>query len=87
MPDRVTIRRWNPSATGGLAVADLPDDVIAALGGLKQRRVGGTINGAPFTSSVMPGGGGRLCLSVSKAMMQAAGASVGDEVEVEVELA
>jgi len=32
----------------------------------------------------MPAGGGVLALSVSKAMMDAAGANVGNEVEVEV---
>ncbi|HEX9550094.1 MAG TPA: DUF1905 domain-containing protein [Candidatus Limnocylindrales bacterium] len=81
---RVTVRRWKPDLPGGLAVADLPPDVAAALGGLKQRRVTGTIGGAPFTSSVMPGGGGVLCLSVSKAMLKAAGAEVGDGVDIEV---
>jgi hypothetical protein len=35
----------------------------------------------------MPAGGGILCLSVSKAMMTAAGVSVGDEVEIEIERA
>jgi Domain of unknown function (DUF1905) len=83
---RSAIRRWKPGATGGLAVADLPADVAAALGGLKQRRVAGTINGAAFTSSVMPAGGGVLALSVSKAMLKAADADVGDEVVIEVEL-
>jgi hypothetical protein len=81
---RVTIRRWKPDATSGLAVADLPPEVATALGGLKQQRVTGTINGAAFASNVMPAGGGGLALSVSKAMMDAAGATVGDEVEVEV---
>ena len=81
---RATIRRWKPEATSGLAVADLPPDVATALGGLKQQRVSGAINGAAFASNVMPAGRGRLCLSVSKAMMEAAGVTVGDEVEVEV---
>jgi hypothetical protein len=88
MPDqrrcRVTIRRWKPGATGGLAVADLPEGIAEALGGLRQRRVTGTINGAPFTSNVMPAGGGVLRLSVSKAMMIAAGVGVGDAVDVEI---
>lgn len=91
MPDpqrcRATIRYWKPETPGGLAVADLPAEVATALGGLKQRRVAGTIDGAPFTSNVMPAGGGILALSVSKAMMQAAGVAVGDEVELEVALA
>ena len=81
---RATVRRWKPKATGGLAVADLPPEVAAALGGLKQQRVVGTLNGADFTSNVMPAGGGVLTLSVSKAMLTAAGASVGDEVELTI---
>ena len=84
---RIRVRRWKPGATGGLAVADLPAESAAALGGLRQRRVMGTINGAPFTSSVMPAGGGILCLSVSGAMLKAAAAAVGDDVDVEVGLA
>jgi hypothetical protein len=32
----------------------------------------------------MPAGGGRLALSVSKAMMQAAGVGVGDAVEIAI---
>jgi hypothetical protein len=48
-------------------------------------RVRGTINGAEYTSNVMPAGSGRLALSVSKAMMKAAGVGVGDEAEFEIE--
>jgi Domain of unknown function (DUF1905) len=82
---RSTIRYFRPEKAGGLAVADIPADRIAALGGLKQMRVRGTINGAPFASNVMPAGSGRLALSVSKAMMKAGGANVGDEAEFEIE--
>jgi len=83
---RATIRRWKPGAAGGLCVADLSADVASALGGLKQARVRGTLNGTEFASNVMPAGGGVLCLSVSKAMMTA-GVSVGDDVNIEIELA
>src|SRR5262249_11801009 len=51
-------------------VADVPSEHIASLGGLKQQRVRGTINGAEYTWNVMPAGGGRLALSVSKAMLR-----------------
>jgi len=82
---RATIRFWKPDKPGGLAVADLPSEVATALGGLKQQRVAGTINGAAFASNVMAAGGGVLCLSVSKAMMSSAGAAVGDEVALTIE--
>ena len=78
------IRYWSVERGSGLAVVDVPAEHVAALGGLKQQRVLGTIGGASFTSSVMPAGGGRLALSVSKAMMKAAGATVGDAVAVEI---
>jgi Domain of unknown function (DUF1905) len=54
---------------------------------LKQARVRGTINGVEYASNVMPAGSGRLALSVSKKMMGAAGVSVGDETEFEIERA
>jgi hypothetical protein len=78
------IRYWNPEKSGGLAVADIPAPHVPALGGLKQQRVRGTLGGVDFVSSVMPAGGGRLALSVSKAMMTAAGVGVGDKAEVKI---
>lgn len=81
---RAAIEPWKPGATGGLMIAVLPEDAARDLGGLRQMRVRGTLNGAEFASSTMPRGGGRLALSVSRAMMKAAGVSVGDVVEVEV---
>lgn len=78
------IRYWSPEKASGLAVVDVSAVGIAALGGLKQQRVRGTLNGAEFTSNVAPAGGGRLALSVSKAVMAAAGVGVGDRVEIEI---
>ena len=52
------------------------------LGGRKQRRVSGTLNGADFTGSTMLVAGGGFCVGVSKAALKAAGAAVGDEVRV-----
>jgi hypothetical protein len=78
------IRYWNPERASGLAVVDVPEPQVAALGGLKQQRVQGTIGGSAFVSSVMPAGGGRLALSVSKAMQKAAGAGMGDIAEIEI---
>ena len=79
-----TIRFWNPEKASGLAVADVPEGHISTFGGLKQQKVRGTMAGAAFASSVMPAGGGRLALSVSKAMMKDAGVTIGDEVDVEI---
>lgn len=78
------IRYWNPEKASGLAVADIPAPHVPALGGLKQQRVRGKLGGVDFGSNLMPAGGGRLALSVSKAMMSAAGVDVGDEAEFEI---
>jgi Domain of unknown function (DUF1905) len=78
------IRFWNPERASGLAVVDVPPTGVEALGGLKQQRVRGTIAAAAFVSNVMPAGGGRLALSVSKAMMKSAGVDVGDEAAFEI---
>lgn len=79
-----TIRYWAPAKASGLAVVDIPAEHVPALGGLKQQRVRGSLAGADFASNVMPAGGGRLALSVSKAMMAASHLAVGDEAEVEI---
>jgi hypothetical protein len=76
------VRHWNPEKQRGLAVADVPSEHIATLGGLRQQRVRGTFGGTEFVSSVMPAGGGRLALSVSKAMLTAAGVGIGESADV-----
>ena len=81
---RSEIRYWNPETRSGLAVADIPSEHIATIGGLKQQRVHGRLGSAAFTSNIMPAGGGRLALSVSKAMQKDAGVAIGDAIEVEI---
>ena len=81
---RASIRHWNPEKKTGLAVADIPAEHVPAIGGLKQQRVHGRIGGAEFTSNVMPAGGGRLALSISKAIMTSAGAGIGADCDVEI---
>jgi len=78
------IRYWNPDKGSGLAVADVPPPHVPALGGLRQQRVRGRIGDAEFASNVMPAGGGRLAVSVSKAMMTSADVGVGDEAAFEI---
>ena len=85
MQFRATIRYWRPEQASGLAVADIPSEHIAALGGLKQQRVHGAINGAEYVSNVMPAGSGGLALSVSQKMMRAGGVSVGATADFEIE--
>lgn len=72
-------------ARGGGALVQLPADIVAALGGTRVR-VRGMLNGVDFRSSTMPTGGGRACLGVHKATRQAAGADLGQIVQVEIEV-
>ncbi len=69
------------AARGGGAVAEIPPDVTTALGGLKQMRVTGTLNGMAFRSSTMPYRGA-FHVGVHKAVREAAGVDIGDEVEL-----
>ncbi|TMB54558.1 MAG: DUF1905 domain-containing protein [Chloroflexi bacterium] len=76
-------RPWR-DPTGGGAMVQVPQEAISVLGGLKQMRVTGTLNGLDFRSSTMPGGDGRLYLGVHKATRAAAGVSYGDSVALEI---
>ena len=78
------IRFWNPEKQGGLAVVDIPAEHHSTLGGLRQQQARGSINGAAFASNLMPAGGGRLALSVSKAMQKAGGAGIGERATFEI---
>jgi len=82
---RSTVRYFRPERSSGLTVADIPPQVTARLGGLKQLRVRILVNGKEFTSNTMPAGGGTLALSLNKGILKECGLSVGDEAEFEVE--
>ena len=79
----VRFRSVIEAASGGGAAAKIPPDITAALGGLKQMRITGTLNGTPFRSSTMPYRGA-FYLGVHKATREAAGVEIGDEVELEL---
>jgi NaMN:DMB phosphoribosyltransferase len=81
---RGRVRRWREDSPGGLAVVDVPADLVDQLGGRKQMRVTGSCNGAPFTGSTMLVAGGGFCVGVSKTALKAAGAAVGDEVDLSI---
>jgi Domain of unknown function (DUF1905) len=82
---RGRVRRWREDKPGGLAVVDIPADLVTQLGGRRQLRVTGTLQGNPFTGSTMLVAGGGFCVGVSKAALSAAGAAVGDEVDLQLE--
>ena len=70
-------------ARGGGAVARIPEDQVAPLGGRKQMRVSGTVNGVAFKSSTMPYRGA-FYLGVHKATREAAGIGFGEPIEIEL---
>ena len=70
-------------ATGGGAAAKIPRDLGAELGGLKQMRVSGSMNGYPIRTSTMPYSGA-FYVGIHKASREAAGVEIGDEVELEL---
>jgi hypothetical protein len=81
---RGRVRYWDPAKGGGLAVVDVPAELVERLGGRRQYRVTGTLAGAPFSGSGMLVAGGGYCVGVSKAALGAAKASIGDEVDVTI---
>jgi hypothetical protein len=74
------IRHWREDPPGGLAVVDIPADLVAALGGRRQWKVEGEVKGVAFAGSTMLVAGGGYCVGISKAAMKAAGVAVGDMV-------
>jgi hypothetical protein len=79
---RGSIRHWKEDPPGGLAVIDIPADLVETLGGRRQWKVEGTVNGAAFSGSTMLVAGGGYCVGISKAAMKAAGVAIGDPIEV-----
>jgi hypothetical protein len=82
---RGRVRHWRENPPGGLAVVDIPHDHVTPLGGRRQYRVTGTINGSPFSGSTMLVAGGGFCVGVSKSALKSAGVDVGDEVSMTLE--
>jgi hypothetical protein len=78
------VRQWRDDKPGGLAVVDIPPALVADLGGRRQMRVTGDLNGTQFTGSTMLVAGGGLCVGVSKAALAAAYVAVSDEVQLSI---
>jgi len=84
---RGRVRRFKEDAPGGLAVVDVPAELVGRLGGRRQYRVVGTVNGSGYTGSAMLVAGGGFCVSVSKAVLDAAGVGLGDDAALTIERA
>lgn len=64
----------------------LPRKESAKFGVRGRVPVTGTINGAPFRSSIFPTGDGTHFMGVNREVREQAGAGVGDRVEVSMEI-
>jgi hypothetical protein len=75
-----------PPGTGTWHYVDVPCDTVAAFGSKGQIKVRGALNAIPFRSTLLPTGDGAHYLVVGKELRDQAGADVGDEVAVSLEL-
>ena len=76
--------KLRPSGRGGGHLVEVPDEVVAKLGGKGRIPVQATFNGIPYRGSIVKMGG-VMMLGVTKAIMAEAGVVAGDTVDVEVE--
>jgi hypothetical protein len=81
MEFQATIQLAGKTATG----VQVPDDVVAALGGGNHPRVRVTLGGYSYQTSVARMGG-EFKFPVSAAVREQSGLSAGDEVAVRIEL-
>jgi hypothetical protein len=87
MADKVRFHTTIEPARGpGATVALVPPEHVPALGGMKQKRVFGWINGHEFMTATFPYKGEGLWVGVPKAARVAAGLSVGDATTLELML-
>ena len=81
MQFRTTVVLGGRTATG----LQVPDDVVAALGGGKRPPVVATVGGYSYRTTVAPMGGA-FWIPLAAEHREAAGVAAGDEVDVVVEL-
>lgn len=85
---RVTFssRLFRPDAAGAWTFALVPKPAAVRAGFRARMRVKGTIDGAPFRSSLIPRGGGEVFVVVNSELRELIGKSPGDTVRLELEL-
>lgn len=85
---RFTAKLARPKATGGSpadwAFVILPTDASRKLSSRGQVSVEGTLNGAPFQATLDPDGQGGHWLKIQSELRRAAGATIGDNVSLEI---
>jgi hypothetical protein len=75
-----------PARGPGATVALIPMEHVPALGGMKQKRAFGWVNGVEFMTATFPYKGEGLWVGVPKATRVAAGLAVGDKCTMELML-
>jgi hypothetical protein len=75
-----------PARGPGATVARIPMEHVPALGGMKQKRAFGWVNGVEFMTATFPYKGEGLWVGVPKATRVAAGLVVGDSCTMELML-
>jgi hypothetical protein len=75
-----------PEASGTWTYLVVPFKVEEVFGARSQVKVRGTVNGAPYRSSLMPRGDGSHYMVVNKEVRDRAGVSHGDTVDVVMEV-
>ncbi|MGA8303689.1 MAG: YdeI/OmpD-associated family protein [Thermoplasmata archaeon] len=75
-------RLVRPPGVGTWTFALIPVSFARRLGLRARMRIAGTIDGAPFRSSLVPRGGGRLFVVVPTALRDRIGKTPGDSVNV-----
>jgi hypothetical protein len=78
------VRQWRDDKPGGLAVVDIPEHLVADLGGRRQMRVTGRSTRRPSPAARCSSPGGGLCVGVSMAALKSAGATVRDQVRLSI---
>lgn len=81
---RATLHTPREPAGASWSFLNLPIDASKRLPSRGQVSVEGALNGAPFRATLDPDGAGGHWLKVERELREAAGASPGDAVEVEV---
>lgn len=66
-------------------LVDVPDEITDALGAKKQVWIRGTVNGAPFETTLLPKAEGGSYLILNSDTRNRAGAKLGEDLEMSIE--
>lgn len=85
-PSNFRTKLVRPVGTGTWTFAPVPRSISEKAGLRSHQRVKGKIDGVPFTSSLLPRGGGNFFLVVNQELRGVIGKRAGDVVRVTMEL-